>query len=81
MATSSITRNFVVEGESQVRMFADAIEQSYQESLMRKEKQLARFHYINSAEAMDEFMEEWEKAHTNGCEDEQHSLRAMSLLS
>ncbi len=35
MAASSITKNFVVSGEKQVEMFANAIEESYQESLTR----------------------------------------------
>ena len=35
MATSSITKNFVVSGSKQVEMFANAIEESYQESLRR----------------------------------------------
>ena len=33
MATSSITKNFVISGEKQVEKFANAIEESYQESL------------------------------------------------
>lgn len=36
MATSSITKNFVVSGKKQVEIFADAIEKSYQDSLTRK---------------------------------------------
>lgn len=36
MATSSIKKNFVVSGEKQVEMFANAIEESYQESLTRQ---------------------------------------------
>lgn len=35
MATSSIKKNFVVSGEKQVEKFANAIEESYQESLCR----------------------------------------------
>ena len=35
MATSSITKNFVVYGKEQAERFADAIEESYQESLHR----------------------------------------------
>ena len=56
MATSSITRNFVVEGESQVRMFADAIEQSYQESLMRKKSNLQDFTTLT---AQKRWMSSW----------------------
>lgn len=35
MATSSITKNFVISGEKQAEKFANAIEESYQESLCR----------------------------------------------
>ena len=63
MATSSITRNFVVEGEEQVEMFANAIEESYQESLTRKEERLANFHFIETAEEIDAFMKRWKAKH------------------
>ena len=36
MATSSITKTFIVEGKEQAEKFANAIEESYQESLHRK---------------------------------------------
>lgn len=36
MAALSITKNFVVSGQRQVERFADAIENSYQESLHSK---------------------------------------------
>ena len=36
MATSSITKNFVVSGTRQAEVFANAIEESYQESLDRE---------------------------------------------
>ena len=42
MATSSITKNFVVSGEKQVEMFANAIEESYQESLTRKQARASK---------------------------------------
>lgn len=35
MATSSITKNFIVSGTKQVEMFTNAIEESYQESLAK----------------------------------------------
>lgn len=35
MATSSITKTFIVEGKEQVEKFANAIEEAYQESLNR----------------------------------------------
>lgn len=37
MATSSITKSFVITGREQVEMFTNAIEASYQESLTRTE--------------------------------------------
>lgn len=36
MATSSITRNFVIKGRKNVKMFAEAVESAYQDSLTRK---------------------------------------------
>ena len=66
MATSSITKNFVVEGEEQVQMFANAIEESYQESLTRKEERLANFHFIETTEELEEFTKKCDEA--NGYE-------------
>ena len=63
MATSSITKNFVVEGEEQVEMFANAIEESYQESLVRKEERLANFHFVETDEEIDAFMKRWKAKH------------------
>ena len=62
MATSSITKNFVVEGEEQVQMFANAIEESYQESLTRKEERLANFHFIETDEELEELTKKWNKS-------------------
>ena len=61
MATSSIAKNFVTEGEEQVQMFANAIEVSYQESLTRK-KMSIEFHELKGAE-FDEFMKQLNTAH------------------
>ena len=58
MAGSSITRNFVVEGEEQVEMFANAIEESYQESLTRKER-LANGHFAETVDELDAFTKRW----------------------
>lgn len=63
MATSSITRNFIVEGEEQAEIFANAIEESWQESLTRKEERLANFHFIETAEELDEFTKKWNETH------------------
>ena len=40
MPTSSITRNFVISGKEQVEKFANAIEESYQESLTREQSDM-----------------------------------------
>ena len=56
MATSSITRNFVVEGEEQVEMFANAIEESWQESLVRNEKKEDNITFLQGREAVESFM-------------------------
>ena len=64
MATSSITKNFVVSGEKQVEIFADAIEESYQESLTRP-KNTASFRYreLGYPVEIQKLMEKWKKAH------------------
>ena len=63
MATSSITRNFVVEGESQVEMFANAIEESWQESLVRDNTCHVSYHDVTTSEETREIMRQWNKAH------------------
>lgn len=40
MPTSSITKNFVISGKEQVEKFANAIEESYQESLTREKSDM-----------------------------------------
>ena len=40
MPTSSITRNFVISGKERVEKFANAIEESYQESLTREKSDM-----------------------------------------
>lgn len=40
MATSSITKNFVIEGKEQAEMFANAIEEAYQDSLKREPEKM-----------------------------------------
>lgn len=64
MATSSITKNFVISGEKQVEMFANAIEESYQESLTRP-KDTASFKYreLHDPAEIQKLMEKWKKAH------------------
>ena len=62
MATSSITKNFVVEGEEQVQMFANAIEESYQESLTRGNTCHVRYHDVETAEDVDELTKKRDEA-------------------
>ena len=62
MATSSITRNFVVEGEEQVQMFANAIEESYQESLTRDNTCHTSYEDVETSEQMKELIREWDEA-------------------
>lgn len=65
MATSSITKNFVIEGKEQAEMFANAIEEAYQDSLKRKpEKMDFKVTYLTGPELIREFMKKREK--TNG---------------
>ena len=62
MATSSITKNFVVEDEEQQsrqsrswRCSPNTIEESYQESLTRKEERLANSYFAETVDELDEF--------------------------
>ena len=59
MATSSITKNFVISGEKQVAMFADAIEASANDRPIRVPV-AARF--VKRESELIEFMEKREKA-------------------
>jgi hypothetical protein len=64
LATSSITKNFVVSGAEQVEKFADAIEASYQESLIKLNKtKTLQYHELRGADELNEFTEKWKKAH------------------
>lgn len=56
MATSSITKNFVVSGMKQAEMFADAIEESYQESLHRAPAPDMRITHLRGSKEVKEFM-------------------------
>jgi hypothetical protein len=56
LATSSITKNFVVSGAEQVEKFANAIEESYQESLKRAPQQDMKITHIRGAEEVKKFM-------------------------
>ena len=56
MATSSITKNFVISGEKQVEKFANAIEESYQESLHRATTPDLRTTYLRGSDEVKKFM-------------------------
>lgn len=56
MATSSITKNFVVSGAKQVEMFANAIEESYQESLNRIPAPDLKITHLKGADNIKHFM-------------------------
>ena len=62
MATSSITKNFIVSGEEQVEMFADAIEESYQESLYRVPASDMRITHLRGSDEVKRFMKKRKKA-------------------
>ena len=61
MATGSITKNFVVSGEEQVEKFANAIEESYQESLTRKKDSSLRVIHLRDAAEVKNFLEKRKK--------------------
>ena len=56
MATSSITKNFVVSGKKQVEQFADAIEMSYKSS-----PSSCRYREIHETDEVYRVMEKWKK--------------------
>lgn len=56
MATSSITKNFIVSGQKQAKMFANAIEESYQESLHKETNSDLRITHLRSSEEVKKFM-------------------------
>ena len=56
MAASSITKNFVVSGQRQMERFADAIKESYQESLRETPAPDLRITYLRGADEVRKFM-------------------------
>ena len=56
MATSSITKNFVVSGTEQVEVFADAIEESYQESFHEMSASDLKITHLRGLEEVKRFM-------------------------
>lgn len=63
MATSSITKNFVISGEAQAKRFADAIEESYQESLVRVPEPKRDVIRLSGAEELRLLMEKRKRRH------------------
>lgn len=61
MPTSSITKTFIVSGKEQAEKFANAIEESYQESLHRKESLDFEITYLHGADEVKRFMEKRKK--------------------
>ena len=58
MATSSITKNFVISGQKQVEMFADAIEASANDRTPRVSINVT---YLHGADEIVKFMEKRKK--------------------
>lgn len=61
MATSSITKNFVVSGTKQAKQFADAIEESYQESIHNAHSCDMKITYLRDTRQIKEFMKKREE--------------------
>ena len=61
MPTSGITKTFIVLGKEQTEKFANAIEDSYQESLHRKEGLDFEITYLHGADEVKRFMEKRKK--------------------
>ena len=59
MATSSITKNFIISGQEQVEMFADAVEASANDRTPRVPINVT---YLQGADEILKFMEERKKA-------------------
>ena len=63
MATSSITKNFVISGQKQVEMFAEAIEASANDRTPRVPINVT---YLQGADAIIKFMEKRKKTDAAG---------------
>ena len=57
MPTESITKSFIVSGKEQVEKFANAIEESYQESLTRKKDSSLLITHLRDASEVKKFLE------------------------
>lgn len=63
MATSSITKNFVVSGTKQVEIFANAIEESYQDSLRRETAPDIKVTHLRGADDIKNFIKKRKKTY------------------
>lgn len=57
MPTESITKSFIVSGKEQIEKFANAVEESYQESLTRKKDSSLRITHLRDVAEVKEFLE------------------------
>lgn len=62
MATSSITKNFIISGKEQVEMFINALEASEKER-DKTPRVPVNYRMINNEADLVKLMEKWEKAH------------------
>lgn len=60
MATSNITKSFVISGREQVEMFVNALEESYQESLTRTENEI-KYRELKDPVEINNFMKKWKE--------------------
>ena len=58
MPTESIKKSFIVSGKEQIEKFANAIEESYQESLTRKKDSSLRITHLRDATEVKKFLEQ-----------------------
>ena len=58
MPTESITKSFIVSGKEQIEKFANAIEESYQESLTRKKDSSLRITHLRDSAEVKKFLEQ-----------------------
>ena len=63
MATSSITKNFIISGEKEVEMFADAIEASANDKTPRVSIDVT---YLHGTDEILKFMEKRKKPDADG---------------
>lgn len=59
MATSSITKNFVIDTKEQAEIFAEAIEETYQESLSKRHKLVNVMDLYGNDEDMNKLKKRW----------------------